>query len=220
MDKSEINRTFGRNLKEIRESRRQTHNAFAASIDGFASTLQSYEGGAKLPTFHRFCKLFNVLNVSPNRLLDGLFPWVTELETIHALDASMNTLHGIKRHQVERIQDDFIKCATETPPILSGTSFGNRLYALRLDAGLDVASLAGCCSISKSTLQGYESGQFVPSLPVLLHLSKALRVSPEYLLFPEVKLPACRDERIMLLKPRQISALLSITQKLTEALGD
>jgi len=220
MDKFQISEVFAQNLKALRKSRNQTRNAFAASIDGFASTVQGYEAGAKLPTFHRFCALCNALNTSPNTLLAGLFPWRTELEDVHALEATMNSLHGINRQHLINMQNDFIRCLLETPPSLSGAGFGTRLSILRQDIELEAGDLAERCNLSRSTLQGYESGQYVPSLPSVLSLCEVFGVSPEYLLAPCLHTRTYSDDRFYALRPRQLSALCSMTQKISDALND
>ena len=77
---------------------------------------------------------------------------------------------------------------------------------------MSIESLAEICRVSKSTMQGYESGQYDPPLPVTLHLCEAFGVSPEYLLAPYLQELTYVDARLADLKPIQIKTLLELSR--------
>lgn len=214
MAKERYNEIFGRNLRAYRESLGQTRLVFVRQYDGFASTLASYETGNKGPSLKRFIHICNSLRVSPNFLLDGLVPVRTELLEIQALHETMERLRGAERQKVQSVQSTFIRCALETPPGMREANLGTRLHLLRLDAGLEIEELAERCMIAKPTLQGCESGQYDPSVPVVLRMCEVFEVSPEYLLVPMLTHLSYADERLAYLRPRQIKALLDITRAL------
>lgn len=207
---------LGKNLKKFRESHGQTRQAFVNQYDGFVSTLQSYEAGKKGPNLKRFLHICNSLKISPNVLLEGLYPLKTEKDDLMALSALITELDGGKRQKVLYLQEMILRCLLDTPPQLNDKSFGERLHLLRIDAGLEVDELADQCTIAKSTLQGYESGQYDPSITVLLRLCEVFDVTPEYLLIADVKYPSYPDERYAFLRPRQIKSMLDITRSLIE----
>ena len=68
---------------------------------------------------------------------------------------------------------------------------GARIAALRRDAGLSQAELAGRLQISPSALGMYEQGRREPSAQMLVALAKVLGVSTDYLL---TGLPARNQE--------------------------
>ena len=68
---------------------------------------------------------------------------------------------------------------------------GARIAALRRDAGLSQAELAGQLQISPSALGMYEQGRREPSAQMLVALAKVLGVSTDYLL---TGLPAQNQE--------------------------
>lgn len=214
MAKEQYNEIFGKNLRAYRESLGQTRLVFVRQYDGFVNTLASYETGEKGPSLKRFVHICNGLKLSPNALLNGLFYWETEIETLETLDETMGRLSGAERQKVIAVQNSFLSCVLETPPKLSGTNLGTRIRLLREDAGLDVSVLAERCMIAKSTLLGHESGQYDPSVQVILRLSEVFGVSPEYLLAPQLDKLSYPDERYANLRPREMKALLEITRNL------
>lgn len=214
MEDSQYSKVFGLNLRLLRESFGQTRQSFAARLDSSVHTLQSYEAGIRSPNFRRFLQICNVLTVSPNQLLEGLYPWPTEIDHLRELARITEGLDETVAQKIRGVQDIFIESALDTPPKLTGVGFGSRLYLLRADAGMDVTALAEMCMVARPTLQGYESGQYDPSIPVILHLCEALDISPDYLLAPELERLSCPDARLAYLRPRQIKALLDATQYL------
>ena len=71
---------------------------------------------------------------------------------------------------------------------------GARIAALRRDAGLSQAELAGRLQISPSALGMYEQGRREPSAQMLVALAKVLGVSTDYLL---TGLPARNQEEYL-----------------------
>lgn len=214
MEDTQYRKIFGENLRLLRESFGQTREAFAARLDSSVHTLQSYEAGTRSPNFRRFLQICNVLTVSPNNLLTGLYPWPTEIDHLRELARITEGLDETVAQTIRGVQDIFIESALDTPPKLTGAGFGPRLHLLRTDVGMDVTALAEMCMVARPTIQGYESGQYDPSIPVILRLCEALGVSPDYLLAPELERPSCPDARLADLRPRQIKALLDVTQYL------
>lgn len=214
MAKEQYNEIFGKNLRAYRESLGQTRLVFVRQYDGFVNTLASYETGEKGPSLKRFLHICRGVRLSPNVLLKGLFPWETELETLKALDEVMDGLTGAERPRIIAVQKIFLCCVLDTPPKLSDANLGTRIRLLREDAGLEVPELAERCMIAKSTLLGYESGQYDPSVPVILRLSEMFGVSPEYLLASELDKLSYSDARYAGLRPREMKALLEITRSL------
>lgn len=212
MEDTQYRKIFGENLRLLRESMDQTREAFAARLDSSVHTLQSYEAGTRSPNFRRFLQICNSLQVSPNNLLEGLYPWPTEIDHLRELACIMEGLDETVAQKIRGVQDIFIESALDTPPKLTGAGFGSRLHLLRADTGMDVTALAEMCMVARPTLQGYESGQYDPSIPVILRLCEALGVSPDYLLAPELERLSFPDARLADLRPRQIVTLLEITR--------
>jgi transcriptional regulator with XRE-family HTH domain len=140
----------------------------------------------------------------------------TEKDDLQALSALITELNGGKRQKVLYLQEMILRWLLDTPPKLNDKSFGERLHLLRIDAGLELDELADQCTIAKSTLQGYESGQYDPSITVLLRLCEVFDVTPEYLLIADVNYPSYPDERYAFLRPRQIKSMLDITRSLID----
>lgn len=212
MEDTQYRKIFGENLRLLRESFGQTRQIFAARLDSSVHTLQSYEAGTRSPNFRRFLQICNALVVSPNDLLAGLYSWPTELDRLRELARIMEGLDDAAARKIQGVQDIFIESALDTHPKLTGAGFGSRLHLLRADVGMDVTALAEMCMVARPTLQGYESGQYDPSIPVILRLCEALGVSPDYLLAPELERLSFPDARLADLRPRQIVTLLEITR--------
>lgn len=209
---SRVNEILGRNLRQYRESTGKSRQVFASYFDGSPFTLQGYESGKKCPNFQRFVHICNSLQISPNTLLDGLFPWETEIDTIAQLDGLVRPLKGAAGQRIFGMQELYLKHALAVNPKITGSSFGTRLHLLRLDAGLDVDALAKHCMVARSTFQGYESGQYDPGLPIVLRLCEVFHLSPEYLLAPVLKKLSYTDPRMVDLRPTQIQFLYELSK--------
>lgn len=59
---------------------------------------------------------------------------------------------------------------------------GDRLWRLRSDMNLSQKDLGQLVGVSPSSIGGYESGDRVPSLEVLISLSRVFHVSTDYIL--------------------------------------
>lgn len=212
MADTQLNTILGCNLRKYREMHNQTRQIFAAAYGGSEFTLQGYEAGKKCPSLKRFLTLCNTFALSPNALLEGLYPWRTEIEDIRAL---MNLERELQGHRVQKLvhfQNIYLHDTIETRPCLKDAPLGTRLHILRLENDISIGSLAENCSVSKSTMQGYESGQFDPPLRVVLCLCETFGVSPEYLLSPCLLRHDYSDSRIAYLRPRQIKTLLALSR--------
>lgn len=199
---------FGENLKEIRKSKKMTRREFASLVDSSEYTIQGYEYGKKMPSLPSLLTLCAELKRSPNDLLSGLWEWRTELDDFRELNTLLATLEDGRRQKLEGLLKIVCRGMIETPPTLTGVSFGTRLQLLRVDAGFEIESLAKVCSIARSTLQGYESGQYNPSVQTVLRLSEILQVSPAYLLYPELA-PGLYPERwLASIRPRQVKVIV------------
>ena len=212
MESVQLKKIFGQNLLWLRESRKQSRQAFAAECGIVADTVQSYELGYKCPSLKRFLALCRASGVSPNILLDGMFQWRTELEDTCELERLADDLTGQKAQRLKEFQNIYFRGAVEIRPRLIGAPFGTRLHILRMENRMSIESLAEICRVSKSTMQGYESGQYDPPLPVTLHLCEAFGVSPEYLLAPYLQELTYVDARIADLRPIQIKTLLELSR--------
>lgn len=204
---AQINKVFGENLRQLREAAGQSRQIFAAECDISSYTIQSYELGRKGPTYKRFLHICNTKRVSPNQLLAGLLPNQSEIQTISALNEIFSGVNAITQHRIKGLLDIFISCMLKTEPTLAGASLGVRVQVLRQNMGMSTEDLAGECAIAKPTLQGYESGQFDPSLPTMLQLCEVLHVSPEYLMVSDLEYTACFDRRLLDLLPHELVAL-------------
>lgn len=212
MESVQLKRILGENLQRLRESRKQSRQAFAAECGIVADTVQSYELGYKCPSLKRFLTLCRAFEVSPNILLDGMFQWRTELDETRELERLASDLTGQKAQKLKEFQNIYLRDTIETRPWLLGAPFGTRLHILRKESQLTIGTLADKCLISKSTMQGYESGQYDPPLPVMLRLCETFGVSPEYLLAPYLQRLSYADPRIADLRPMQIKTLLALSQ--------
>ena len=214
MTKTKQNNHFGENLKCFRESLGETRTKFASDCGFSIYTIQNYELGRNSPNLERFLQICNAKRILPSRLLDGLIHSPTELTILHELEICMESLKLSQKQRVTGLLDILINCMLETEPKLSDANFGERIRILRINAGFEVDQLAEICMISVPTLQGYESGQYDPSIPVLLNLCQTFQVSPDYLLLPRLKWDPFPDNRMQNLLPHQIHSILQSTQYL------
>ena len=70
---------------------------------------------------------------------------------------------------------------------------GQKIRALRKDAGLSQENLAQRCGIFRTYLSRIESGSANPSLVVLVTLANALEVNPHVLLMQDAKAPRAKS---------------------------
>lgn len=218
VDAQYYNSIFGQNLERLRESIGQTTQIFAVDCGCSPLTIQNYELGRRGPNFKRFISICNTKAISPNRLLAGLFSQNTELKAVYEIQHTLDQLTPTSRQRATAILDTVIKCMIDTSPSLKGADFGTRLHLLRLDSGLDVEYFCTKCMIAKSTYQGYESGQYDPSIPVLLQLCEIVGVSPEYLVAPNLIKTSISDQRLYYLRPRQLKSLSETARLIQTAL--
>lgn len=68
-------------------------------------------------------------------------------------------------------------------------------------------------------MQGYESGQYDPSVPAVLRLCEVMSVTPEYLLAPALVKLTYMNEEIVDLYPQQIKSLQEITTYFIRTMG-
>ena len=122
-----------------------------------------------------------------------------------------DSLERIQQQKLKGLQAIYVKSALDVPSKLAGADFATRLHLLRVGTGCDAATVAGKCMIARATLQGYESGQYDPSVPAVLRLCEVLGVTPEYLLAPALEKLSVLDEEIVDLYPQQIKSLQEIT---------
>ena len=214
MTKTKHNNQFGKNLKCFRESLGGTRTKFASDCGFSIYTIQNYELGRNSPNLERFLQICNVKRVLPSRLLDGLIHFPTESVILRELEICMESLKLSQKQRITGLLDILVNCMLETEPKMSNANFGERIRILRINAGFEVDRLAEICMISVPTLQGYESGQYDPSIPVLLNLCQIFQVSPDYLLLPRLKWNPFPDNRMQNLLPHQIRSVLQSTQYL------
>lgn len=211
-------RIFGKNLQQLRGNLGQSTQIFAAECGCSPNTIQNYELGRRGPNFKRVVSICNAKGVSPNQLLTGLFSQDTELKAIYEIQSTLEKMPPVMRQRAITLLNTIIKCMIETAPSLMGADFGTRLHLLRLDAGLDAGEFSAKCMIARSTYQGYESGQYDPSIPALLQLCEILHVSPEYLMATNLVKTSFSDKRFYYLRPRQLKSLAETVQQIRTAL--
>lgn len=212
MADARLNEIFGQNLRNYRESLGQSRQIFSAAFNGSPYTLQSYELGHQCPNLKRFLNLCNTFQISPNLLLDSLFPWRTEMDEVRDLAALADGLYGQNAQKLVEFQDIYIRDTVETRPWMMGAPLGIRIHVLRMESGMNIDTLAKLCMVSRATMQGYESSQYDPTLPAVLHLCEVFHISPEYLLAPFLQKLSYPDARIADLRPRQIKTLLELSR--------
>lgn len=66
---------------------------------------------------------------------------------------------------------------------MEGKGLGKRINIVRKDRGLTAERLSELCNINATYLRQIEGGTKVPSLPVLINICNALKISPDYLLW-------------------------------------
>lgn len=76
----------------------------------------------------------------------------------------------------------------DVPGQIDRRAFGQRVYAARCEAHLQVGDVAGMLDVSEIFVRQIELGKRLPSLTVFVSLCNALRVSPAYLLSGELDL--------------------------------
>lgn len=214
MTKARPTNLFGENLKSYRKSLGETRTEFAADCGCSMYTIQNYEIGRNTPNLAAFLQICNVKKVLPSRLLDGYSTGPTEVTIMNELENCLKPLKLSERQRIIGQLDIWINCILNTEPKLMHASFGERIRILRTNASLELRDVADACAISISTLQGYESGQHDPSIPVLLYLCQILQVSPNYLLYPRIDFKVPGDNRIFFLLPAQLHTLLQSAQYL------
>jgi len=121
------------------------------------------------------------------------------------------SLNEIQQGKLKGLQAIYIESARSSPSKLAGNDFAARLHLLRVETGYDAMAVAGKCMIARATLQGYESGQYDPSVPAVLRLCEVIGVSPEYLLAPMLDQLNDLDRCIVDLYPQQIRTLQEIS---------
>ena len=83
---------------------------------------------------------------------------------------------------------------------------GPRIAALRREAGLSQAELAGRLQISASAMGMYEQGRREPSAEILVAIARELQVSTDYLLTGEPRTAAETDALSRMLLNRVASS--------------
>lgn len=219
MENGQYSEVFGRNLRHFREELKLTRIAFSSQFCVNANTLQGYESGKKMPGFKQFVTVCNSLRKPPNYLLDGLYPWKTELDALNELRSLIEGIDRRDRHRLTGLLEIVTRSLLKTPPKLDGVSFGTRLQYLRLDAEMEAPTLADRCSIAVPTLLGYESGQYYPGIPIVLKLCEIYGVSPSYLMAPVLTAPVYEDMHMASLRPRQIHMILEVARYYTRSLS-
>lgn len=209
---TELTERMGKNIRKYRESIGKSRPIFAAACGISPHTLQGYESGNKCPNMTRFLDICYGSKVSPNRLLSELYTWKTEIDTLQELSAITQRLSDAQRAKLAGLQDIYLKYTLEAHPWLEGAPLGVRIHLLRQDINMDIASLAKLCMVSKPTLQGWESGQYDPSITGLLSLCRVFEVSPEYMLTTPTVTQVYQDARIVGLRPRQIKAFVDMSR--------
>lgn len=189
-----------------------TRREFAYLVDSNEYTIQGYEYGKKMPSLSNFIALCAALKQSPNDLLANLWEWETELDDWRELSILMELLEDGNRQKLEGLLKIIWRGMVNTPPRLNGVSFGTRLQMLRIDAGLEIEPIAKQCSVARSTLQGYESGQYNPSIQSVLRLSEVFHVSPAYLLYPKLDTRLYPECWLAQIRPRQIKTLVEVAK--------
>ena len=66
------------------------------------------------------------------------------------------------------------------------SKLGKRINEVRKDRCLTAEKLSELCNINATYLRQIEGGSKMPSLPVFIDICKALRISPDYLLWDEL----------------------------------
>lgn len=216
MAEEQFRRIFGANLKQFRESRGMSRQMLATDCGCSMHTIQSYELGNSSPVFKQLCLICNTGRISPNVLFTGLPP-SSETDTIRDIQTLLEPLTSIERQRVNNFLNIMIDCRLQTMPRLTGAKLGTRVQLLRLNVGMEIEELAARCAIAKSTLQGYESGQYDPSIPALLHLCRVFSVSPEYLMANELEHTDCSDRRFLDLFPNEIKAVRDMAKYAVQA---
>ena len=66
--------------------------------------------------------------------------------------------------------------------VMEEKGLGRRINMARKDRGFTADRLSELCNINATYLRQIEGGTKVPSLPVLINICNALKISPDYLL--------------------------------------
>lgn len=90
---------------------------------------------------------------------------------------------------------------------------GQRIAALRREAGLSQAELARRLQISASAMGMYEQGRREPSGDILVAMAKELQVSTDYLLTGSPRTPSDEDTLSRTLLSRVVSADRRLEQR-------
>lgn len=93
------------------------------------------------------------------------------------------------------------------------SSFAERISKLRISKGLSQQQLALLLGVKRSVVSYYESGDRLPSLDVLIEMSKVFNVSTDYLLKGK---DAARIIHVSDLSEREIDVIMSMVKALRE----
>ena len=74
-------------------------------------------------------------------------------------------------------------------PLMDRSSFGSRLYELRVSAGLSASELSSSLGQNPHYIYDLEHGHAYPSLPVFLELCEALSIEPADFFDPDMEEP-------------------------------
>jgi len=188
---------FGNRIREVRKKMKITSDELGYDICGVSPVfIRQIEAGAKLPSISIFVKICNGLQVSPAYLFENEISipitdkdWVELNELLQKVKPSfqcivsevLNSLIGNLAEESEKQE----KKGTGRV-VIDRHEFARRLAKVRLEMQLTVQEMAISCKVSTTFIHQLESGDRLPSLPVLVSICKTLQISPAYLLGNEL----------------------------------
>ena len=132
---------------------------------------------------------------------------------------------GTTKSQVTRTQPKMAASISSEEQVFM-TELGNRISALRKDAGLTQAEMAQALNVSQQAVQSWEAGRRRIQIPILPAVAKILSVSLEGLLgeeaenTPRKRGPASRlEQQIQVISQLQKTKQKFVTEMLDNVIG-
>jgi transcriptional regulator with XRE-family HTH domain len=213
--------TMGERLVAARQ-RKGLRSTDLARRTGVSSAAVSYwERDIKKPTPETLLRLAKILDVSPDYLLNSPDAMAKVRQLIAKTRDDISLATGIRvDNLLIRIiseNDTMSKQGTSDGPdeviVQADSEVGERIAAVRKLRGLKAVDLARLVGVNRAAVSTWERQGVVPRIGVLERVSRALAVSPPYLLTgTEVKDPLAttRSTEILNKAREQVSQLLAV----------
>lgn len=202
-----IKRVIANSLENIRYERGLTVALMADFLCIPKRTFESALYPEHIPPLKKIISVCNHFNFSINDFLGPLIIESTEQKYIRKIYDDISLLPELKQSQLCQILAPYVQSNIGSYPSLSEAKFGRRSRILRKDKKISEGDMSKSCHISKDSLKGIESGQYLPGVDTFLRFCNVLYASPEYLLVNDLSYDFHIDQRLYMLTPSQLEGL-------------